>query len=108
MPEFERALREASVRKVQLRLFVAGMTPRSTQAIADLKKLTADLLGPDFTVEIVDIYTDPAAAVEAQVIAIPTLIREQPLPRHRLFGSLSNLDKVARALGIKRSETPPS
>ena len=108
MPEFERALRDASVRKVQLRLFVAGMTPRSTQAIADLKRLTTDFLGPDCSVEVVDIYDNPAAAAEAQVIAIPTLIREHPLPRHRLIGSIGNVDKVAKSLGIATTDTPPS
>lgn len=84
------------------------MTPRSTQAIADLKKLSAELLGNDCTVEVVDIYDNPAAACEAQVVAIPTLVRERPLPRHRLVGSIGNLDKVAKSLGIRRPGPPPS
>ncbi len=102
--EFERALRAASARKLQLRLFVAGMTPRSTQAITDLRRLAADLFGHDCSVEVVDIYENPAAAAEADVVAVPTLVREHPLPRHRLVGSLGNLDKVARALGMHRDE----
>jgi circadian clock protein KaiB len=106
--EFERALRDASARKLQLRLFVAGMTPRSTQAIADLKRLSADLFGAHCSVEVVDIYENPAAAAEAQVVAVPTLVREQPLPRHRLVGSIRDVDKVAKSLGIHRPDAPPS
>jgi circadian clock protein KaiB len=103
--EFERALRAASATRIQLRLFVAGMTPRSTQAIADLKRLSAELLGTDCTIEVVDLYDNPAAAAEAQVVAIPTLVREHPLPRHRLVGSISDLAKVAKSLGIQKQET---
>jgi circadian clock protein KaiB len=106
--DFERALRDASATRLQLRLFVAGMTPRSTQAIADLERLAAELLGKECSVEVVDIYDDPAAAVEAQVIAIPTLVRDHPPPRHRIVGSIGDIDKVAKSLGISKQETPLS
>ena len=106
--ELERALREVSPRKLQLRLFVAGMTPRSTQAIADLERLSTELFGQDCTVEIVDIYENPAAAADAQVVAIPTLVRDHPLPRHRLVGSIADTDKVAKSLGIAKVEPSSS
>ena len=98
--DFERALAQAGVQKVELRLFVAGMSPRSTRAIADLKKLCDEFLGDSCTVEIVDIYEHPAAASEAQIIAIPTLVCDQPLPQRKLIGSISNFAKVLRTLRL--------
>jgi circadian clock protein KaiB len=105
--KFERALEEAQVRKVQLRLFIAGMTPRSTQAVADLKRLVDGFFGEHCSVEVVDIYERPEAAAEAQVIAVPTLMRELPLPQQRLIGSIANTAKVAESLGLA-AESPES
>lgn len=97
---FEQALARAGVQKVDLRLFVAGMSPRSTQAIGDLKRLCDEFLGENCNIEVVDIYEHPAAARQAQIIAVPTLVCERPLPQRKLIGSIGNFAKVLRSLGL--------
>jgi hypothetical protein len=84
---------------VKLRLFVAGMGPRSTRAIADLQRLQAEY-GEHCQVEIVDIYQQPAAAAQAQIVAVPTLAREEPLPRRKIIGTIANIASVALSLGL--------
>ena len=97
--QFEHAL-GASTGRIHLRLYVAGLTPRSTQAIADVKRLCRDHLADRCDVEIIDIYQQPECAVEAQIIAVPTLVRSAPSPRRLLIGSLSETDKVLKGLGL--------
>jgi circadian clock protein KaiB len=93
------ALARADAEQVRLRLFIAGMGPRSTQAIADLQRLRSEY-GEHCQVEIVDIYQQPAAAAQAQIVAVPTLSREQPLPCRKIFGTIGNLAQVALSLGL--------
>lgn len=83
----------------ELRLFVAGMGPRSTQAVADVKRLCGKY-GDHCRVEIVDLYQQPGAASEAQIVAVPTLARERPLPRRQVVGTITNIDHVALSLGL--------
>lgn len=98
--QFERALRATSAEKVQLRLYVSGLTPKSTEAIADLRRLCQEHLPGRCDVEIIDIYQQPERAIEAQIIAVPTLIKQAPGPLQRLIGSLRETTKVLRALGF--------
>jgi circadian clock protein KaiB len=98
---FEKALSEAQARRVTLRLYVAGMAPRSLQAIADLKQLCSSHLGEGLEVEIVDIYQQPELAAQAQIVAVPTLVREHPLPVRKLLGSLEDRTAVGRRLGLE-------
>jgi len=97
--DFERALARASTEKVRLKLYIAGMTPRSTRAVAGLKRLSAEH-GDRLSVEIIDIYERPEAAADAQVIAVPTLVREHPCPVRKLIGALDNLSSIASSLGL--------
>ena len=83
--------------KTSLQLFVAGMGPRSTQAVNDLKRLCASYA---CTTEIIDIYKRPQAAFRAQVVAVPTLLRELPPPRRCIIGTIRNLEQVAQTLGL--------
>ncbi|MGA8707795.1 MAG: circadian clock KaiB family protein [Steroidobacteraceae bacterium] len=101
--EFERAARDLSADRIHLQLYVAGMGPRSTQAVSDLRRLRARYR---CLVDIVDIYEQPRVASAAQIVAVPTLAREQP-PRRRIVGTIGNIDHVARVLGLKpyRGET---
>jgi circadian clock protein KaiB len=98
--EFERAVAGSGSQLVELRLFVAGMGPRSTQAVSDLQRLCAKY-GEHCHVEIVDIYEQPALAAQEQIIAVPTLARLQPLPPRRVIGTIGNIDHVADNLGIR-------
>lgn len=77
-----------------LRLFVTGSTPRSVRAIRNVMELCEANLRDRYVLEIVDIYQEPALARNAQVIAAPTLVREQPKPVRRLIGDCSDTKKV--------------
>jgi circadian clock protein KaiB len=99
--QFERALRASVPEKIRLRLYVSGLTPKSTRAIADLRRLCQENLRGQCDVEIIDIYQQPERAIEAQVIAVPTLVKEAPEPLRRLIGSLKETSKVLKTLGFE-------
>jgi circadian clock protein KaiB len=84
-----------------LRLYVAGQTPKSIAALANLKKLCEKHLAGRYTVEVIDLMKDPALAQRDQIIAIPTLIRHLPEPLKRIIGDLSNAEKVLVGLDIQ-------
>lgn len=83
-----------------LRLYVAGETPKSVAAIANLNKLCEQHLPGRYTIEVIDLMKDPALAQRDQIIAIPTLIRDLPEPLRRIIGDLSNTEKVLVGLDI--------
>lgn len=84
-----------------LRLYVAGQTPKSIAAIANLKKLCDQHLSGRYEIEIIDLMKNPALAQRHQIIAIPTLIRQLPEPLKRIIGDLSNSEKVLVGLDIQ-------
>jgi circadian clock protein KaiB len=84
-----------------LRLYVSGNTRRSTQAIHTLKQICERYLPGRYALEIIDIYNNPSAAKEAQIIAVPTLIKLHPEPRRLLIGDLSDTAKLCSALDIQ-------
>jgi circadian clock protein KaiB len=83
-----------------LRLYVAGQTPRSIAAIANLKKICEAHLSGRYDITIIDLMKDPALAQRDQIVAIPTLIRHLPEPLKRIIGDLSNVEKVLVGLDI--------
>jgi circadian clock protein KaiB len=87
--------------RYRLRLFVTGLTPRSTEAIARLKAICEQYLEGRYDLEVIDIYQQPAAAKIEQIIAAPTLIKVLPLPLRRLVGDLSDTGRVLRGLNIE-------
>lgn len=86
-----------------LRLYVAGQTPKSLAALANLKKLCETHLPGRYTIEVIDLMKDPALAQRDQIVAIPTLIRQLPEPLKRIIGDLSNAEKVLVGLDIAPS-----
>lgn len=84
-----------------LRLYVAGQTPKSIAAIANLKKICEQHLAGRYDIEIIDLMKDPVLAVRHQIVAIPTLIRQLPEPLKRIIGDLSNTEKVLVGLDIR-------
>ena len=84
-----------------LRLYVAGQTPRSIAALANLKKICEQHLAGRYAIEVVDLMKDPALAQRHQIVAIPTLIRQLPEPLKRIIGDLSNPEKVLVGLDIQ-------
>ena len=84
-----------------LRLYVAGQTPKSIAAIANLKKICEVHLPGRYEIEVVDLIKDPALARRHQIVAIPTLIRQLPEPLKRIIGDLSNVERVLVGLDIQ-------
>jgi circadian clock protein KaiB len=98
---YEQALAgSAGVRKYVLRLYVTGMTPRSTEAINSIRSICDEHLPESCDLQVIDIYQNPAMAKECQIIAAPTLIKELPLPLRRLIGNLTNKQRVLAGLGL--------
>jgi circadian clock protein KaiB len=77
--------------EIQLRLFVSGATPGSLKAISILRKLCEARLGDRYTLEITDIYKDPAAARRYQLVALPALFKMSPLPKRLFVGDMRDL-----------------
>lgn len=84
-----------------LRLYVAGQTPKSLVAIANLKRLCDTHLAGRSSVEIIDLIDQPHLAVMDQIFALPTLVRRLPEPLRRIIGDLSKTDRVLRGLDIE-------
>jgi circadian clock protein KaiB len=78
----------------KLRLYVAGQTPKSLLALANLKRLCEERLKDRYTIEVVDLIEHPRQAKDDQILAIPTLVRRLPEPMRRLLGDLSNTERV--------------
>lgn len=103
---FEEALQGSALKRAKyiLRLYVSGSSARSLRAVYNLKKLCEEHL-PDYDLEVIDIYKNPDAAREEQIIAAPTLVKRLPEPLRRLVGDLSNTKKVLIGLDLyKRQE----
>ena len=88
-----------------LRLFTSGTTPRSTRAIQNLSEICEANLKGRYDLEVIDIYQDPGRATESDIIAAPTLTKEEPLPVRRLVGDLSDRPKVLLNLAIAGGTT---
>jgi len=97
---FERAVAEARDRPYLLRLYVAGSTPRSVRAIQTLKPLCEKHLRGRYKLEVVDVRQQPESIKQAQLVALPTLVKLLPLPLRRLVGDLSDAEKVLLGLDL--------
>ena len=84
-----------------LRLYVAGQSPKSLQAFANLKSLCEEHLAGRYEIEIVDLVEDPALAQADDILAIPTLVRRLPPPLRKLIGDLSNTERVLVGLRLQ-------
>ena len=93
--------KKAAINDYILRLFVTGQTPRSLQSVENLKRLCEKYLKGHFTLEVVDIYQQPALAAEGQIIAAPTVIKLMPPPLRKLVGDFSDSERVVLGLDIK-------
>ena len=86
--------------KLILQLYVSGMSPKSLEAIQNIKQLCDTYLKDAFELEIIDIYKNPELASEQSIVFSPSLIKQLPLPKKVLIGTLKNSEKVITALGI--------
>lgn len=84
-----------------LKLYVAGNTPKSVAAIANLKRYCELHLADRYELEVIDLLLHPQLAAGDQILAIPTLVRKVPVPVRKIIGDLSNEEKVLVGLDIK-------
>ena len=89
-----------------LRLYVAGQTPKSLTAIANLKQICETHLAGRYTIEVIDLLVKPQLAEGDQIVALPTLVRRLPAPLKRIIGTLSDTEKVLVGLDIRRQIRP--
>jgi circadian clock protein KaiB len=90
----------------ELRLYVAGQTPNSMKALANLKKLAEEHLKGKYTIEVIDLCKTPQLAAGDQILAIPTLVRKLPEPIKKIIGDLSNTERVLVGLDIRPKSSP--
>lgn len=83
-----------------LRLYVSGLTPSSTRAIANLRALCEEHLAGRYQMEVIDVFQQPELAMADQIVAVPTLIRKLPSPVRRLIGDLSQRERVLVEFGV--------
>ncbi len=84
-----------------LRLYVAGQTPKSVAAFGNLKKICEEHLKGQYTIEVVDLIENPKLAKGDQILAIPTLVRKLPPPIRKIIGDLSNTERVLVGLDLR-------
>ena len=97
----ERALAEQEASSWVLKLYVVGATPASLRAISSLRKVCDEELAGRYSLEVVDVYQQPALAAGEQIIAAPTLIKELPLPVRRLVGDMSDRERILVGLDLR-------
>ncbi len=85
----------------ELRLYVAGQTPKSLAAFANLKKLCEEHLAGKYRIEVIDLIENPRLARGDQILAIPTLVRKLPEPVKKIIGDLSNTERVLVGLDLR-------
>jgi circadian clock protein KaiB len=85
----------------ELRIYVAGQTPKSVTALANLKRICEEHLAGQYRIEVIDLLQNPQLARDDQIVAIPTLVRKLPMPIRKIIGDLSNAEKVLIGLQLR-------
>jgi circadian clock protein KaiB len=85
----------------QLRLYVAGQSPKSLQALTNLQRLCEEHLSGRYEIDVVDLVENPRLARTDDIVAIPTLVRRLPLPLRKIIGDLSDVDRVLVGLQLR-------
>jgi circadian clock protein KaiB len=88
----------------ELRLYVAGQTPRSLAAFANLKKICEEHLAGQYHIEVIDLIKKPQLASGDQILAIPTLVRKLPEPIRKIIGDLSDTERVLVGLNLREQK----
>jgi circadian clock protein KaiB len=100
----EQSLAKQQESRYILRLYIAGMSPQSMRAIANVKKICEEYLLGRYELEVVDLYQQPQLAKGEQIIAAPTLIKKLPLPLRRIIGDMSKTERVLVGLDLRMKE----
>jgi len=86
--------------KYLLKLYVTGMTPRSTRAITEVRSVCEQHLAGQYELEIIDVYQMPRRIMEDRIVAIPTLVKSKPAPARLMVGDMSNRERLLSGLGL--------
>jgi circadian clock protein KaiB len=106
--ELEKADTKQKAQRYVLRLYIAGMSPRSTLAIRNIRAICEERLSGRYDLEVIDIYQQPVLAVGEQIIAAPTLVKKLPLPLRRFIGDMSNTERILVGMDLRTVEGPPA
>jgi circadian clock protein KaiB len=98
---FEAAAKRAGDERYELRLYIAGTTPASSRSVENLRAVCEEHLKGRYELMVVDVFQQPTLAKDAQIIAVPTLIKKLPAPLRRIVGDLSNEQRVLVGLDLK-------
>lgn len=96
----EEALKERNKAFYTLRLYISGNTARSSRAIQNIQRICQEHLAGRYELEVIDIFQQPHLAVQAQIIAAPTLVRQLPLPLRKMVGEMADEQRVLIGLDI--------
>ncbi len=102
--EFEDLIESSSSETYELRLFVAGMTPKSKRAVERVRRICDDYLEGRYELEVIDLYQKPELARGERVIAAPTLVKKLPPPLRKIIGDMSNEEKLLVGLDLKKKD----
>ena len=91
----------ADLERWELRLYVAGLTPRAIAALANLERICEEHLAGKYSIEVVDLLKNPRLARGDQILAVPTLVRKLPEPVRKIIGDLSNAERVLVGLNLR-------
>jgi len=100
-PTQTRPAKKAKKKLWELKLYVAGQTPKSLAAFANLKAICEEHLQGSYAIEVIDLLVNPQLAKGDQIIAIPTLVRKLPVPIRKIIGDLSNTERVLVGLDLR-------
>ncbi len=96
--------KQTNGKSMELRLYIAGQTPKSLKALSNLKRLCETHLIGEYQIEIIDLLKTPQLAQGDQILAIPTLVRNLPTPIRKIIGDLSNTERVLVGLDLRPGE----
>ena len=88
----------------ELRLYVAGQTPKALRAFANLRKICDEHLAGRYSIEVIDLLEDPQLGRGDQILALPTLVRRLPAPIKKIIGDLSNTERVLVGLDLRQRQ----
>lgn len=92
---------DTDIKRWNLRLYIAGQTPKSVAALANLRRICDEHMNGEYEVEVIDLMENPHLAQKDQIVAIPTLVRQLPEPLKRIIGDLSNTQRVLIGLDLQ-------
>jgi circadian clock protein KaiB len=87
--------------KYELRLYVAGQTPKAVRAFDNLRRICEEHLAGEYSIDVIDLIENPALGRGDQILAVPTLVRKLPTPIKKIIGDLSNTERVLVGLDLR-------